>query len=110
MGYCTLSTSSKPKSKLRQRLKLVDRPIPPPVQKEKITITIFLTPFNRAALVLAIISIQVVVHLYLSNLYFSASDGLLPLIRSSSVINTCKDGSVYVYELPTSFNKDLEWP
>lgn len=107
MGYCTLNTSSQPKFKPRQRLKVeVDPPIYPPVQKDKITITILLTPFNRASLVLSIISIQIFVHLYFSNLYFSAGDGFLPLIPAS-VTSSCQDGLVYVYELPKSFNTDL---
>ncbi|KAJ4746753.1 Xyloglucan galactosyltransferase KATAMARI1-like protein [Rhynchospora pubera] len=105
MGYCRLSPSSEPKSKLRQRFK-VDRPISPPEKKDKITITIHLTPFNRAALVLSIITIQIVVHLYLSTLYFSAGDGFLPLIPVS-VSTSCKEGLVYVYDLPKSFNTDL---
>jgi Exostosin family len=105
MGYCTLNTSSVPNFKPRQRLK-VETPTSPPVQKDKITITIFLTPFNRAALVLAIISVQIVAHLYLSTLYFSAGDGFLPFIPAS-LTTSCREGLVYVYDIPKSFNTDL---
>ncbi|KAJ3680065.1 hypothetical protein LUZ60_016343 [Juncus effusus] len=104
MGYCALHTTttiSRSKFTTRGRSKMNTSLSP---QKDKITITIHLTPFNRAALVLGVIAFQIVLHLYLSALYFS-SDGFLPLIPAQS--SSCNDGLVYVYDLPKSFNLDL---
>ncbi|XP_072986709.1 xyloglucan galactosyltransferase XLT2-like [Typha latifolia] len=63
-----------------------------------------LSPLYRGALVLLIVSLQLI--LLLSTLYFP-SGRLYQFYPRSSSVSSCELGMVYVYDLPPLFNRDL---